>query len=771
MKYEDFIKSKVLQSGTYGFDAMVENETLFPFQQECVRWTLKKGRAALFQGCGVGKTAQQLTWADIVCRHTNGNTLILAPLAVSKQTVREGRKFGVDVNLCRKQDDVRPGVNITNYEMVDHFDAGAFVAVVMDECFPAGTLIDMADGSKKTIEQVKTGEEIFNANGKDIVSGTYKRRINRAIRVHVGGKRITCSENHPFFTLHGWRSAQDLQPGDYILETTEAVRILRGNSSSEACQPKDEKILQSILFSEMADDAAGCFGGGTHGRNTRQDREEEVCMVQSWKPEGFKRDRASQESEPSIIAGSSEENQHDIASDGAQTFRAWGQWSRDDRAAIVSDGCSARELDCGITYITGKTDSRISDALQTRLGKRRDENRYRSGWELSLCEEGPRLKERCEIGGIRVDGIEVMESGHPELERFRDADGFVYFYDIKATRHPSFSVEGFLVHNSSILKCLTGKTRTKLIKKFSATPYRLCCTATPAPNDYTELGNHAEFLGLMSVQEMLSRWFINDAFNVGDWRLKKHAEQDFWRWVGTWAICMTRPSDIGYPDDGYNLPPLTTVRHILKQDMTDFEHGLLVKKSKPSATELRREMKKSLEDRCDKAAELAGGNEPVILWCNTNDEADALQSRIKDAQEVRGSMPADRKESILEDFATSNLRALITKPSIAGHGMNYQHCNRMIFVGLSYSFEERYQAVRRCWRFGQKREVFDHVVMGESEVSIFDTVKEKETRHLEMERAMAGSINQFSNDNGIRYREYVAEKSIILPNFLKRSAA
>lgn len=455
--YQDFLQSKFLQSGSHGFDADISNEALFPFQRECVRWSVKKGRSALFQGCGVGKTAQQLTWADIVCQRTNGNALILAPLAVSKQTVREGRKFGVEVNLCRNQDDVRRGINITNYEMMDHFDAGEFSAVVLDE--------------------------------------------------------------------------------------------------------------------------------------------------------------------------------------------------------------------------------------------------------------------------------------------------------------------------SSILKCLTGKTRTKLIKKFAATPYRLCCTATPSPNDYTELGNHAEFLGLMSVKEMLSRWFINDAFNVGDWRLKKHAEQDFWRWVGTWAICMTRPSDIGYPDDGYNLPPLTTVRHILKQDMTDFDHGLLVKKSKPSATELRREMKKSLEDRCDKAAELADGTDPVILWCNTNDEADALQSRIKDAQEVRGSMPADRKESILEDFAVGNIRALITKPSIAGHGMNYQHCNRMIFVGLSYSFEERYQAVRRCWRFGQKREVFDHVVMGESEVSIFDTVKEKENRHLEMERAMAGSINQFSNDNGIRYREYVAEKSIVLPNFLKRSAA
>lgn len=457
MKYEDFIKSKILQSGTYGFDAVVENETLFPFQRECVRWTLKKGRAALFQGCGVGKTRQSLVWAENVHQKTNGDVLILAPLAVSKQTAREGRTIGIQVNLCRKQEDVKKGINITNYEMVDHFDVSLFSAIVCDE--------------------------------------------------------------------------------------------------------------------------------------------------------------------------------------------------------------------------------------------------------------------------------------------------------------------------SSLLKCLTGKTRTKLIKKFSATPYRLCCTATPAPNDYTELGNHAEFLGIMSVQEMLSRWFINDAFNVGDWRLKKHAESDFWRWVGTWAICMTRPSDIGYPDDGYNLPPLTTVRHILKQDMTDFEHGLLVKKSKPSATELRREMKKSLEDRCDKAAELAGGNEPVILWCNTNDEADALQSRIKDAQEVRGSMPADRKENILEEFATGNLRALITKPSIAGHGMNFQHCNRMIFVGLSYSFEERYQAVRRCWRFGQKREVFDHVVMGESEVSIFDTVKEKENSHLEMERAMAGSINQFSSDNGIRYRDYNAEKSIILPKFIKGRAA
>lgn len=451
--YRDFIKTKDLNVQPSGFCVApgALNPALFDWQREVVSWALERGRAALFEDCGLGKTPQQLEWARQVHSHTGGDVLILAPLAVSGQTRREGEKFGVEVHVCRHQSDVRTGVNVANYEMVDHFDPSAFSGVVLDE--------------------------------------------------------------------------------------------------------------------------------------------------------------------------------------------------------------------------------------------------------------------------------------------------------------------------SSLLKSFMGKTKRKLIELWDATPYRLACTATPSPNDHTELGNHAEFLGVMNNVEMLARWFINDSYNVGTYRLKGHAEDDFWRWVASWAVCIGSPSDIGFDDAGYVLPPLNTFSHIVPSRSM---RGQLVATVAPSAMELQRELAASCGDRCAVAASLANESSAAwLIWCNRNDEADALKSMIPDAEEVRGSMPLERKERILEEFTNGNVRVLISKPSITGWGMNWQHCADMAFVSPSYSFESRYQAIRRCWRFGQVNPVNVHDIMSESESLVCKSVARKEEQFHAMREGMSRHVSSRSDFAGsVRKIKYAPSKTMNAPRFI-----
>ena len=463
MKYQDFIASKHLKLLDSGFDCPDSwmPGLLKDWQSEIVLWAIRKGRAAMFEECGLGKTAQQLAWASAVHRKTGGDVLILAPLAVSQQTVSEGIKFDVHVNLARTADDLRPGINIANYERLHHFDASFFAGVVLDE--------------------------------------------------------------------------------------------------------------------------------------------------------------------------------------------------------------------------------------------------------------------------------------------------------------------------SSILKSLNGKTKTRLVESFSHTPYRLCCTATPAPNDYIELGNHAEFLGIMSTSEMLARWFVNDGFESGKWRLKGHAHSAFWEWVSSWAVCVSKPSDVGeYSDDGFILPELETIEHQIRVDGSDFANGMLIKMHRTSASDIKREMRHTIAARVSKAADVVKtqNGEPCVIWCELNDESTALCRAIPGAVEITGGMDTDRKESILMQFSTGEIQCLITKPRIAGFGLNWQHCRNIIFVGCSYSFEARYQAVRRCWRFGQTKKVFDHVILAGSESKIFDVVKEKERKFLHMRDKMSGGFMKASDTiNGqagmVKYRG----KESKLPSFLQSRCA
>lgn len=425
MEYADFLKSKLDRSQLSGLDIPIEslNDKLFPFQKDIVSWCLKAGKSAIFAACGLGKTPMQLEWAHQVNKATDGDILILAPLAVTNQTKKEGAKFGIEVNICRSQFDVKPGINITNYEMVDNFQINRFIGVVLDE--------------------------------------------------------------------------------------------------------------------------------------------------------------------------------------------------------------------------------------------------------------------------------------------------------------------------SSILKNLMGKFRTKIIDIFSQTSFKLCCTATPAPNDYTEIGNHSEFLNISRYNEMLSKYFINDSARTTTWRLKAHAVKPFWEWVSSWAVCLNKPSDMGYDDTGFDLPPLNWIEDIVQVDISGFHQGTLFANTNISSTDLFKNLRSTIEPRAQRIAKIVGDSkEPWLIWVNTNYEADILRKALPQAVDLRGSESHEDKERKLNGFVNGDIKILLTKASIAGFGLNFQHCHNMAFVGINYSFESAYQAIRRCWRYQQQHPVNVHVILAETEVGILDSVKKKAEAHQNMEKQM-----------------------------------
>lgn len=434
MEYSTFLQTKRATVRAEGIEIELDalHEALFPFQVQIVQWALHKGRAAIFADCGLGKTFMQLEWGRQVHAHTGGDVLILAPLAVAGQTIAEGRKLGITVHLCRTQADVQPGLNITNYEMLQHFDASHFTGVVLDE--------------------------------------------------------------------------------------------------------------------------------------------------------------------------------------------------------------------------------------------------------------------------------------------------------------------------SSILKSYMGKTKRALVDAFAQTPYRLACTATPAPNDVMEIGNHSEFLGVMPSPEMLMRWFINDTMKSGHYRLKGHAEKDFWQWVASWAISIRKPSDLGYSDEGFALPELQITRHYVDVDVTQgVNEGELFRAPTMSATNLHKEMRLTATDRAQAVADLVNNSgETWAVWCNTNYEADELVKRIPEAIEVRGSDSIPEKERKLMDFTEGRARVIITKPGIAGYGLNWQHCHKTAFVGLSYSFEDFYQATRRLYRFGQRQPVEVVIVAAETESTLVTTLERKIYAHLQMSESMNASVSKLA---------------------------
>lgn len=336
---------------------------------------------------------------------------------------------------------------------------------------------------------------------------------------------------------------------------------------------------------------------------------------------------------------------------------------------------------------------------------------------------------------------------------------------------------GVILDESSILKSFSGVTTKKLITLFANTPYRLCCTATPAPNDHTELGTHAEFLGVMRRDEMLPRWFLHDSADTGTWRIKGHAVADFWRWVASWSRCVSLPSDIGFDDTGYVLPPIAVTEHMVQADRSvdagEETKGKFVGQQRlfrmpeTSATSIHKEKRLTVEDRADLVAECVDTDpfEPWVIWCDTDYEADAVIERIPGAEEVRGSMSLLQKEGRLDAFSRGDLRVLVTKPSIAGYGLNWQHCARMGFAGLSFSYENYYQAVRRCWRFGQTRPAQVHIAMADTEAAIKRVIDRKAGDHAAMKREMQVAMRE-AHRAAVRKTSYQPDREAGLPAWL-----
>jgi hypothetical protein len=329
--------------------------------------------------------------------------------------------------------------------------------------------------------------------------------------------------------------------------------------------------------------------------------------------------------------------------------------------------------------------------------------------------------------------------------------------------------DGVVLDESSILKSYTGKIRTFIIEQWGKVKFRLAATATPAPNDYMELGNHAEFLGSMTTPEMLSMFFVHDGGETQKWRLKGHAEDDFWKWICNWAVMIRKPSDLGF-DDGNFVLPSCHIRDIIVRDQS-WSDDMLFPLQAATLIERLDARRRTIKERVKKCSDLANAsNQPRLIWCNLNSESEAIKKAVKDAVEVKGSDSFEVKEDRLIGFSEGRYRVLVTKASIAGFGMNWQHCNEMDFVGLSDSYEQFYQSIRRCWRFGQKREVFANVITADTEGAVTANIKRKEKESSIMAEKMVKHMKDISSSE-IRgtvksVNKYQPKQQIKLPSFL-----
>ena len=355
----------------------------------------------------------------------------------------------------------------------------------------------------------------------------------------------------------------------------------------------------------------------------------------------------------------------------------------------------------------------------------------------------------CECQEDVIDGINI--TNYEKLEKFNTS-----------------IFGGIVLDESSILKSFTSSTRNLIIDLFKFTPYKLACTATPAPNDFMELGNHAEFLDVMTRPEMLSMFFYHDGGDTSKWRLKGHAVDKFWEFVSSWAAMLTMPSDLGYSDEGFKLPPLDIKEVVIKSDKKP--EGCLFAFEAQDIQERRANRKATLSDRVAECANIVNSSEDIFLvWCDLNDESAELKRQIKNSVEVKGSDSPEHKEKAMLDFAAGKIKCLISKPSICGFGLNFQVCHKMAFVGLSDSFEQYYQAVRRCWRFGQKSPVEVFLITSELEGAVLDNIKRKEKDADVMTQSMIAMtkdyvINNIKNSEYID-RTYKPKTDIIVPSW------
>lgn len=332
---------------------------------------------------------------------------------------------------------------------------------------------------------------------------------------------------------------------------------------------------------------------------------------------------------------------------------------------------------------------------------------------------------------------------------------------------------GVVLDESSILKAFDGKFRTQIINSFRDTPFKLPCTATPSPNDYMELGNHSEFLGILSRTEMLSTFFVHDGGDTSQWRLKGHAQKDFWTWVCSWAVMIRRPSDLGYEDGNFILPPLNLYQHTVEALSTP--DGALFALEATTLQERQQARKQTTPERCKAAADIVAtkSDEPWLIWCDRNIESETITAMIPGAIEITGSDSNEVKESRMLGFSTGTHRVIATKSSIAGFGMNWQHCSKVLFLGLSDSYEAFYQALRRCYRFGQTKPVDCHIVTSDIEGAVVANIKRKEADAATMAEEMVAHMREMNTaeiHGSVRTNDsYEPRVEMVIPSWLRAS--
>lgn len=377
---------------------------------------------------------------------------------------------------------------------------------------------------------------------------------------------------------------------------------------------------------------------------------------------------------------------------------------------------------------------------------------------LSVVKQTAREAEKFGISRVKVcrtnddveDGLNI--TNYEMIEHF-DCSQFV----------------AVVLDESSILKSFTSKTTADFTERFYRTPYKLLCTATIAPNDYTEIGTSCEFLGIMSRTEMLATYFIHDGGKTSDWRLKKAGVSKFWEWFATWAIAFNNPNELGYEIEGYNLPKLNIKTILTESKVNDYEFMV-----RPAETlqERREARKESLESRANKTVEIVNeNNEQWLVWVDYNDESDTLKQKMPFATEVKGSDDPEYKANASIDFANGDIRVLISKPSIFGFGSNFQGCHNEVFCGISDSYERFYQAVRRCWRFGQKQEVNVYIILSEKEINMLSNIQRKEQQMIEMQQKMTSlmkevTLSEIKHTTRIT-TTYNPKKEFVMPDFVK----
>lgn len=329
-------------------------------------------------------------------------------------------------------------------------------------------------------------------------------------------------------------------------------------------------------------------------------------------------------------------------------------------------------------------------------------------------------RREAEHFGISLENIDI--TNYHKLDKFPD------------------DYAGVVLDESSILKSFDGKFKDRILERFQSTPYKLACTATPAPNDFMELGNHAEFVGALTREEMLAMFFVHDGGETSKWRLKKHAEKPFWQWMCSWAVCLRSPEDVGFNGDAYQLPEIEYHNQVVRVENSSTFLFPMAASTLQDRIQARRD---SVEDRVAACAEIVNAsNEPFIIWCNLNKEGDAITKAIPGAKQISGADDDEKKEQLLDDFIDGKYRVLVSKSSICGFGMNFQHCNNIAFVGLTDSYEQFYQAVRRCWRFGQTKKVDVHLITAETEAFTLENIKRKDADAERMFKEMTANINE-----------------------------